>query len=134
MGTTQIVRTGLSPVNVTDLGDAFAIINEGVDLFMVFTLNGQIHTVLDIYSDINIPSLPESELEKDNITIDLSIASFTISEINEIFFMIDSLVSGDYEGRQINLGNNDYPDSDSGSYNGEEAMNSLLMKNFTILK
>lgn len=134
MGTTQIIRTGFDPVNVTDPGDNYAIISEGVDLFMVFTLSGQTHTTSDIYSDVNIPSLPPEEFEKDNITIDLSSSSFSHAIINEIFYMIDSLVSGAYEGRQIDLGNNDYPDSTSGSYNGEEAMNSLIMKNFSIIK
>lgn len=132
MGVTQINRSGFDDVNVSDTGQEFTMTSEGIDLYIVGALNGQTYTTRSILSEASVVDISEAEFEKDNITIDLSLSSFSTDDISNFFFLLDSLVSGDYEGREIFISENSLPEADSGDNNGKLAMDSLLMKNFTI--
>ena len=85
------------------------------------------------YTDVsnyftNIPNMTDVN----NCTIILTGNAMTVSEINKVLADLDSISSGGYTGRSIDVSSNAAPDTTSGGNNGVAAVSSLQGKGFTV--
>ena len=65
-------------------------------------------------------------------TVILTDNALTAAEVNQILVDLDSISSGGYTGRSIDIRTNTAPDTTSGGYNGAAAKTSLQSKGFTV--